>query len=65
MTAFVLDAGALIALDRNERDVRALLRRAVAAGLAPVDDVAVVTSDLSDIGRLTAALLAPVRVIEV
>lgn len=31
MTAFVLDAGALIALDRDERDVWALLRRAVAA----------------------------------
>ena len=131
MTAFVLDAGALIALDRDERDVWALLRRAVAAGdllqvpagvigqawrdgrrqvslsralahceevpldgpvaraagtlcgrtgqpdvidasvavtaagLAPLDDVAVLTSDPDDIERLTAALLAPVRVIEV
>ena len=131
MTAFVLDAGALIALDRDERDVWALLRRAVAAGdllqvpagvigqawrdgrrqvllsralahceevsldgpvaraagtlcgrtgqsdvidasvavtaagLALLNDVAVLTSDPDDIGRLTAALLAPVRVIEV
>ena len=131
MTALVLDAGALIALDRDERDVWAMLRRAaaagdgllvpagvigqawrdgrrqvllsralafceevpldgavaraagtlcgrtgqsdvidasvavMAAGLAPHDEVAVVTSDPSDIGRLTAALLAPVQVIEV
>ena len=36
-----------------------------AAGLAPLDDVAVLTSDPDDIERLTAALLAPVRVIEV
>ena len=131
MTAFVLDAGALIALDRDERDVWAMLRGAVAAGdgllvpagvigqawrdgrrqvllsralsfceevpldgagaraagtlcgrtgqsdvidasvavtaarLAVLEDVTVVTSDPSDIGRLAAALLASVQVIEV
>ncbi len=36
-----------------------------AAGLAPFEEVAVVTSDSEDVGRLTAALVAPVRVIEV
>ncbi|MCY4103398.1 MAG: twitching motility protein PilT [bacterium] len=131
MTAYVLDAGALIALDRDERDVWGMLRRAVnqgdrlrvpagvigqawrdgrrqvllaralahcdevsldgaaaraagtlcgrtgqsdvidasvavtAAGLAGVQDVAVVTSDPDDIRRLLSVLLAPVRVVEV
>lgn len=35
------------------------------AGLAGVQDVAVVTSDPDDIRRLLSALLAPVRVVEV
>lgn len=130
MTALVLDAGALIALDRGERDIWALLRRAVAAGdgllvpagvigqawrdgrrqvplsralasceevpldgaaaraagtlcglagqsdvdasvavtaarLAVLEDVAVLTSDPDDLGRLMSTLNAPVQVIEV
>src|SRR3954467_7896408 len=49
MTTIVLDAGALIALERNERKIWAVLRLAVIRG----DDIVVPTSVVAQVSRGT------------
>jgi hypothetical protein len=57
MTALLLDAGALIALDRNDRSVWAMLRNAA--------DDATPVFDPTDLQRLQRTLGASVRLVTV
>ncbi len=69
MTALVLDTGALIALDRNDRTVWAMLRNAsvalVAAARAQTGPAALVTSGPTDLRHLLQTLNASVRLVTI